>query len=875
MEATMGSSRPEGRLCILINDWHSGSSVVAKGSLLTGAGAETAQESGRPAGRKAPLRLRGLDTGQALLVEEREVRWLERTAFELLEGVSDPEKRLALSANRPWLAWAEGLTPGARVRVRMSSSSEERAQGVVRYRGPVSKHSGVYFGIEFLGAASRKGYTDGLWNKKRFFSCAENAGVFVAACSLEPDEEARVRGRAGGDPCRSELTGPQAPALQPGSRVYFKQAGTLRFGQVLYCGACSGKAEGGVYVGIQLDCPVGNWDGWDDGRQLCTITDPNYGTLLPLRDVHPAPSAATVPSSSKEGPTEITFLPRGELRRKHGPTRGVVSDQDNKISAPESLRHPTLDDNETSPFELKEEQMRHGGSHSLTGPVSEPYGVWSSVLSEKGRRGLPLEVESMVEVNNPPLYGVIRWIGEVPTQAEPLAGLEMEVALPTGCTDGTYCGRRYFRCPPNKALFVKLKTCRPDSRFRSLSPSGSPAERCNSLDFKNCNSPRVRENTPPDKGRAATAVIQGWRKGIQGHCNSCYLDATLFCMFAFNSVLDTLLLRPRATDDSELYSETRDLLRTEIVNPLRRDGYVSATKVMALRKILEGAGSSTGFTSEEKDPEEFLNQLFQLLKTEPLLKIRAGRQEPQDCTSHQIFFQEKGSIRVPTVQKLLELSFQHSDLKLTEAPSCLILQMPRFGKNFKMFDLVLPTLELNITDLLEDTPRECRICGQLAYWECRECYKDPDLAPGKVKQFCVACSEQVHRHPARKNHNPRAVLLPGELRGNLEFPGIIPQQAMQLFAVLCIQTSHYVAFVKHGPGDDHWLFFDSMADREGGQNGFNIPRVEQCPEVGDYLAMKPEDLEAMDPKAIPSSARRLLLDASMCFYYSQSLCLYK
>ncbi|XP_038630731.1 ubiquitin carboxyl-terminal hydrolase CYLD-like, partial [Scyliorhinus canicula] len=764
--------------------------------------------------------------------------WSDRPSS-FWRGVSDPEKRLALSANGPWLAWAGGLTPGTRVRVRMSSSSEEWAQGVVRYRGPVSKHSGVYFGIEFLGADSRKGYTDGLWNKKRFFSCAENGGVFVAACRLEPDEEARVQGRAGGDPCRSELTGRQAPALQPGSRVYFKQAGTLRFGQVKYCGACSGKAEGGVYVGIQLDCPVGNWDGWVDGRQLCTITDPDYGILLPLRDVHP------------------------------------VSDRENKITAPESLRHPTLDDKETSPFKLKEDQMRRGGSHSLTGLVSEPYGVWSSVPSEKGRRGLPLEVESMVEVNSPPLYGVIRWIGEVPTQTETLAGLEMEVALQTGCTDGTYCGRRYFRCPPNKALFVKLKTCRPDSRFHSLSPSGNPVERFNSLDFKNCNSPRVRENTPPEKGRAAMDVIQGWRKGIQGHCNSCYLDATLFCMFAFNSVLDTLLLRPRATDDSELYSETRDLLRTEIVNPLRRDGYVSATKVMALRKILEGAGSSTGFTSEEKDPEEFLNQLFQLLKTEPLLKIRAGRQEPQDCTSHQIFFQDKGSIRIPTVQKLLELSFQHSDLKLTEAPSCLILQMPRFGKNFKMFDLVLPTLELNITDLLEDTPRECRICGQLAYVECRECYKDPDLAPGKVKQFCVACSEQVHRHLTRKNHNPCPVLLPEELRGKVEFPGIIPQQTMQLFAVLCIQTSHYVAFVKHGTGDDHWLFFDSMADREGGQNGFNIPRVEQCPEVADYLAMKPEDLEAMDPKAIPSSARRLLLDASMCFYYSQSLCLYK
>ena len=39
---------------------------------------------------------------------------------------------------------------------------------------------------------------------------------------------------------------------------------------------------------------------------------------------------------------------------------------------------------------------------------------------------------------------------------------------------------------------------------------------------------------------------------------------------------------------------------------------------------------------------------------------------------------------------------------------------------------------------------------------------------------------------------------------------------MELFAVVCIETSHYVAFVKSGEAEDSpWLFFDSMADRMG------------------------------------------------------------
>ena len=45
--------------------------------------------------------------------------------------------------------------------------------------------------------------------------------------------------------------------------------------------------------------------------------------------------------------------------------------------------------------------------------------------------------------------------------------------------------------------------------------------------------------------------------------------------------------------------------------------------------------------------------------------------------------------------------------------------------------------------------------------------------------------------------------------------GSFPHQRMELFAVLCIETSHYVAFVKYGAADSAWLFFDSMADRDG------------------------------------------------------------
>uniref|UniRef100_UPI00398F886D ubiquitin carboxyl-terminal hydrolase CYLD-like isoform X2 n=1 Tax=Pristiophorus japonicus TaxID=55135 RepID=UPI00398F886D len=679
MEVPEGVPRPGEALYILtkLHTWP----MVARGSLLTGRERCRRAREGTLVG-SGSLWLQALESGEKLLVEERNVRELDQPTFDLLEAVTDLEERLTLSANGLRLAWLFDLQIGSRVHVQITSSSEEKALGVVRYRGPVES-SRTYFGIELLGAASMKGFTDGSINGKRFFCCKENGGVFVPASRLEPVEEARGTGWAEGARPRAEREA-QGPALEFGSHVFFMKGDSLQFGRVRFCEAFPGQAEKGIFVGIELDNAVGNWDGCFNGQQLCTFTDREHGIYQPLDQVH----LVAVAPSSDQSPNEVTFTPRGASDKEpqnkpwgaaqeggdHLATwhpvnddgGGTDADGDARMVPTEPLRPPALDDTypggETSLLKHEEGDSWLGGARSLTVLASDRY----EDVSEKGGRVLALEIESMVEVNKPPLYGVIRWIGEVSAQVDPLAGLEMEEALSTGCTDGTYCGIRYFRCPPNKALFVKLKTCRPDSRFFSLQSPADPIGRCNSLDFKNYNSESVQEDTAPEQGRAAGEKMVGWRKGIQGHCNSCYLDATLFCMFAFNSVLDTLLLRPSSSDDTEVYGQTRDLLRTEIVNPLRKNGYVCATKVMALRKILEGAGSSSGFTSEEKDPEEFLNQLFQLLKTEPLLKIRSGKQEPQDCTSHQIFFQEKGSIRIPTVQQLLECSFFHSDLKFTE-----------------------------------------------------------------------------------------------------------------------------------------------------------------------------------------------------------------
>uniref|UniRef100_A0A8C5ZIN4 Ubiquitin carboxyl-terminal hydrolase CYLD n=1 Tax=Marmota marmota marmota TaxID=9994 RepID=A0A8C5ZIN4_MARMA len=706
--------------------------------------------------KKNQIGLKILEQPHAILfVDEKDVVEINEKFTELLLAITNCEERLSLFKNRSRLSKGLQVDVGCPVKVQLRSG-EEKFPGVVRFRGPLLAErtvSGIFFGVELLEEGRGQGFTDGVYQGKQLFQCDEDCGVFVALDKLEIIED-------DDNGLESDYAGPvdtmqvELPPLEINSRVSLKVGETIESGTVIFCDVLPGKESLGYFVGVDMDNPIGNWDGKFDGVQLCSFASVESTILLHINDI--IPDSVT----QERRPPKLSFMSRG-------------------IGDKSSSSH---------------------NKPKVTGSTSDP-----------GNRN-------------------------------------------------------------RSELFYTLNGSSVDSQPQSKSKNTWYIDEA----FGGYLSEVVEENTPPKMEKEGLEIMIGKKKGIQGHYNSCYLDSTLFCLFAFSSVLDTVLLRPKEKNDVEYYSETQELLRTEIVNPLRIYGYVCATKIMKLRKILEKVEAASGFTSEEKDPEEFLNILFHhILRVEPLLKIRSAGQKVQDCYFYQIFMEKNEKVGVPTIQQLLEWSFINSNLKFAEAPSCLIIQMPRFGKDFKLFKKIFPSLELNITDLLEDTPRQCRICGGLAMYECRECYDDPDISAGKIKQFCKTCNTQVHLHPKRLNHKYNPVSLPKDLPDWDWRHGCIPCQKMELFAVLCIETSHYVAFVKYGKDDSAWLFFDSMADRDGGQNGFNIPQVTPCPEVGEYLKMSPEDLHSLDSRRIQGCARRLLCDAYMCMYQSPTMSLYK
>ncbi|EZA58756.1 Ubiquitin carboxyl-terminal hydrolase CYLD [Ooceraea biroi] len=392
-------------------------------------------------------------------------------------------------------------------------------------------------------------------------------------------------------------------------------------------------------------------------------------------------------------------------------------------------------------------------------------------------------------------YGVIRWIG-TPSGASPgkiMAAVELDNGHPLG-TDGTYKDIRYFHCRPYRAVFTDIEHC---SHYENTKHDERSPLTSNDNNFGNMESSVIAGMVRPISVKGDLESICGKYRGIQGHHNSCYLDATLFSMFTFTSVFDNLLFRPPNEKDCPQYEEVQRVLREEIVNPLRKNMFVRADRVMKLRTLLEKLSSVSGLTSEEKDPEEFLTSLVaQILNAEPFLKLSSG----QDAYHYQLFVEKDDHLNLPTVQQLLEQSFLTSNIRLKEVPSCLIIQMPRFGKSFKMYQKIQPTLLLDVTDIIEDSPRQCTVCGKLAEFECKECYGQCGVGLESIA-FCFQCLEKVHRHERRTNHEPKKLIVPMEF-AILQEHCPVPRLYLELSAVVCIETSHYVSFVKCGPGSE-------------------------------------------------------------------------
>ena len=66
-----------------------------------------------------------------------------------------------------------------------------------------------------------------------------------------------------------------------------------------------------------------------------------------------------------------------------------------------------------------------------------------------------------------------------------------------------------------------------------------------------------------------------------------------------------------------------------------------------------------------------------------------------------------------------------------------------------------------------------------------------------------------------------------------------------------------------------------MSRALGGLDGYNIPVIEACPEVGEYLDMPPAELANQVPRDMKGVAKRLFCDAYMYLYRNPALEFYR
>jgi hypothetical protein len=92
---------------------------------------------------------------------------------------------------------------------------------------------------------------------------------------------------------------------------------------------------------------------------------------------------------------------------------------------------------------------------------------------------------------------------------------------------------------------------------------------------------KIKENLPP-----LDHPILGQNKGIEGNSNSCYMDATIFCMFAYSNVFDSLLHMD--VHNKEPIKKLQKLLRQNIVNVLRSgSGFVERKFTSTLFSLIK------------------------------------------------------------------------------------------------------------------------------------------------------------------------------------------------------------------------------------------------------------------------------------------------
>jgi len=181
--------------------------------------------------------------------------------------------------------------------------------------------------------------------------------------------------------------------------------------------------------------------------------------------------------------------------------------------------------------------------------------------------------------------------------------------------------------------------------------------------------------------------------------------------------------------------------------------------------------------------------------------------------------------------------------KLATIPPFLVLVAPRHARSQRSYRYIIPDHQITLDNKMVQLV--CLNCKQTNhdseqlrdFYYCNDCYSKESSSISTpptdttVICYCARCLRELHKQlPKDKLLHEHSK--PKQLKTIAK---------LNLFAVLCIETSHYVAFVKcHKPDEQHeWIFFDSMSDRINNEK--NVPCVTRVPDFDRWIEIAEQD----------------------------------
>ena len=235
--------------------------------------------------------------------------------------------------------------------------------------------------------------------------------------------------------------------------------------------------------------------------------------------------------------------------------------------------------------------------------------------------------------------------------------------------------------------------------------------------------------------------------------------------------------------------------------------------------------------------------LSQILCVSVLFLRHSMTQQALCCFAGEMFDANPQKLLSTSIGNIFRNSLSEIPAKLATIPPFLILIAPRHTRSERSYRYIIPDRQIILDHKIVQLV--CLVCKQTnnnsdqtrEFYFCNDCYSTKSSTSSTpttdttVMCYCFGCLKDLHQcvpmEELVEHHQP------------IQMKNVTYK--LNLFAVLCIEKCHYVAFVKCHKADqqDEWLFFDSMSDRI--QNEKNVSRVSRVPYFDEWMKKSETD----------------------------------